>query len=461
MTGEKLSLIRGTSADFFIGFSPQKAFVLLVLAGCISIAAWAGLTSVDIIVRTEGRIVPAGKSQIVQHLEGGIVRKILAHEGQIVSAGQPLMELSDVQSRSSLGQEQSKQAALSGRKARLQAEVNGQNAIAFPSGLNDSSVINAEVNAWKSRRAQHAEEIQVLKAQSIQKQNELAENTARRKNLQGELEIVQKQLRVIEGLRKNNAASELEVLEIQARMQRLTSQITETVSADPRLRAAQAEMESRINELSARFRAEASSTLTQVREELEKANHEIDSNVDRFDRNIVRAPLSGFINKMNITTIGGVVRPSEVLMEITPSDQRILIETRANPNDRANLRHGLRAQVRIGAYDYATFGTLQGRVTEVSADTISDEKGNRFYRVSVEINAETLSKRIRQPGALVPGMAASADIVVGKRTVLSYFLSPLLKFRDGAFRAETTMGRTFAGCFRTMISAMTIERERS
>lgn len=421
---------------FLRGLSPQRAFVLLVLASSTSILIWAGVTNIDVIVRTEGRIVPAGKSQIVQHLEGGIVRKILVQEGQVVTAGQPLMELSDIQARSNLDQEQSKLSALRGREARLMAEVTGQSTISFPSNLNDPSVVSVETSAWKARRAQLAEEIRVLRAQSSQKHGELTETASKRHNLQRELDVLNKQLRVIEGLQKNNAASELEVLEIQSRIQRLNSQIAEATTADPRLRAAQSEAESRINEAIARFRAEASSALTQVREELERAGHEVGSNVDRVDRNIVRAPVSGFVNKLNIATIGGVVRPSEVLLEITPSDQRIVVETRANPNDRANLRRALPARVRIGAYDYATYGTLEGHVTDVSADTITDERGAHYYRVNVEVDITTVTtSRIKQPGALIPGMSASADIVVGKRTILSYILSPLLKFRDGAFRA--------------------------
>jgi adhesin transport system membrane fusion protein len=397
---------------------------------------WAGISKVDVIVRTEGQIIPAGKSQIVQHLEGGIVRKILVQEGQVVAAGQPLMELSDVQTRSNLGSEQSKLEALRGREARLLAELNGSSSIAFPRTLHDPNVIRVETAAWQARRAQLAEEVQVLQAQGSQKRNELTEINSKRQNLLEELELAKKQHQVIDGLRRNNAASELEVLETQSRIQRLKSQIAEATTAIPRLKAAQAESESRVNEAMARFRAEASAALTQVREELDKATHGIGTNVDRLDRNIVRTPVAGLINKLNVTTIGAVVRPSEILMEITPSDQRIVIQTRSNPNDRANLRRGLPARVRIGAYDYATFGTLEGHVTEVSADTLSDEKGNRFYRVNIEVDMANLVSSKHQPGLLVPGMAASADIAVGKRTVLSYILSPLLKFRDGAFRAE-------------------------
>jgi membrane fusion protein, adhesin transport system len=436
MGATQRSIYRKT-CDYFTAVSPHRTFVILLLVSSISVILWSGLTKVDVIVRTEGQIIPAGKSQIVQHLEGGIVRKILVQEGQVVAAGQPLMELSDVQTRSNLGQEQSKLDALRGREARLLAELNGHSSIVFPKNLNDPNVIRVETGAWMARRAQLAEEVGVLQAQGMQKKNELMETNSKRQDLLEELELAKKQHKVIEGLRKNNAASELEVLDTQARIQRLKSQIAEATNAAPRIQSAQSESESRVKEAIARFRAEASSSLTQVREELEKSSHEIGTNVDRLDRNIVRTPVAGLVNKLNITTIGAVVRPSEVLLEITPSDQRIVIQTRANPNDRANLRRGLPARVRIGAYDYATYGTFEGHVTDVSADTLTDERGIRYYRVNVEVDVSTLMSRARQPGVLVPGMAASADIAVGKRTILSFILSPLLKFRDGAFRAES------------------------
>lgn len=424
--------------------SPQRTFVLLLLVSSISVLLWAGLTKVDVIVRTEGQIIPAGKSQLIQHLEGGIVRKILVQEGQVVAAGQPLMELSDIQTRSNLGQEQSRLDALRGREARLIAELNGHNTISFPKNLHDPNVIRGETAAWQARRAQLAEEVQVLQAQGRQKKNELAETTSKRSNLLEELALAKKHYQVMDNLRKNNAASELEVLESQTRIQRLKSQIAEAANAAPRLQSAQAESESRVKEAVSRFRAEASAALTQVREELGKSSHEIDSTVDRLDRNIVRTPVAGLVNKVNITTIGAVVRPSEILLEITPSDQRIVIQTRSNPNDRANLRRGLPARVRIGAYDYATYGTFAGHVTDVSADTLTDERGNRYYRVNVEVDLATLLSRVRQPNLLVPGMAASADIAVGQRTILSYILSPLLKFRDGAFRADAAASYKFS-----------------
>lgn len=408
---------------------PRAAFVLVSLLAVTCSLIWAGVAEVDIIVRTEGRIVPAGKSQIVQHLEGGIVRRILVQEGQVVLAGQSLMELSDIQARSSLDQERSKSAALRGREARLVAESSGASSIGFPRGLADEDVRLAETAAFQARRARVAEEVRVQRDQSAQKRGEIAEAESRSVNLASELEVAQQQYRVIEGLGRNGAASRLELLDSQSRVQRLSSQIAEAKAAMPRLRAAMAETESRIGEVWARYRAEASSELTQVRADLEKSGLEIGTNADRLDRNIVRAPVSGFINRLVVSSVGGVVRPGEVLLEITPDDKGVLIEARARPNDRANLRSGLVARVRIGAYDYATFGTLDGKVTEVSADTLLDEREGRYYRVIVKADIKS-----RQQMETVPGMTAVADIVVGKRTVLSYLLSPLLRFRDGAFR---------------------------
>ncbi len=431
MTSARLLQLRQRARSFLAGLSPQGAFVLLVLVSATLALLWSALASLDVIVRTEGRVIPAGRSQIIQHLEGGIVRAVLVQEGQAVQAGQTLVELSDIQARSSLGQDRTKVAALRGREARLLAELNGLDAIVFPADLTDPDVLRAESDAWRARHARLGEEVRVLRNQGAQKRGEIDESISRRKNLLAEQEVAQEQLRMIEGLKRKGAASEMEVLDNRSRLQRIGSQIAEAEAAIPRLRAAQAEAESRVSEVLARFRADASSELTQVRADLEKSGLELGASADRLERNRVRAPVSGFINRLAVTTVGGVVRPGEVLMEITPDDQRVVIETRARPNDRANLHRGLPARVRIGAYDYATFGALDGEVTEVSADTLADDKEGRYYRVRIEAAATPGS---RQPGAVLPGMTASGDIVVGKRTVMSYLLSPLLKFRDSAFR---------------------------
>ena len=408
--------------------NPRTVFVAITVAASAILIIWASIAKVDVIVRTEGRIVPAGKSQIIQHLEGGIVRNILVHEGQKVAADQVLIELSDVQVKSNLDQEQSKSTTLRGREARLIAESSGAGSIGFPKDITDQDVRRAETLAFEARRARVSDEVKVLRDQNAQKRGEINEAESRRKNLASELEVAQQQYKVIENLKRNGAASNLELLDSQSKVQRLTSQIAEAEAVVPRLKAAMAETESKVGEVWARYRAEASSELTQLRGEIEKSGFEIGTNKDKLDRNQVKAPVAGIINRMSVTTVGGVIRPGEALMEITPADQSVLIEARAKPNDRANLRHGLPAHIRLGAYDYATFGTLTGKVSDVSADTLIDEREGRYYRVMLE------AKDNHQGMEILPGMTAVADVVVGKRSVISYLLSPLLRFNDRALR---------------------------
>lgn len=407
----------------------RKWFVLSIFSVVSVTLIWASLAEIDVIVRAQGRIIPAGKSQIVQHLEGGIIKKLNVSEGQKVDAGQPLVELSDIQAKSSLGRERSNLDALRGKEARLLAEAQGSSTIHFPATLTDSEIRSTELAAFNARRSHVVEQTRVLHNQNGQRRGEIGEAESRKRSLMAELAVAKEQYKVIEGLSKENAASHLELLDSQLRIQKLTTEINEAEAAIPRLNSAEHETNARASEVWSQFRAQASSELSQVRAEIEKSASTINFDHDKLQRNIVRAPVSGVVNRLTVTTIGGVIKPGEVLMEITPVNQGVLIEAKSQPNDRANLRPGLPARILIGAYDYATYGTLDGQVSEVSADTITDERDNRFYRVM--INA---SDHVGKDMQIVPGMIATADIVVGKRTILSYLLAPVLRFKNLAFR---------------------------
>jgi adhesin transport system membrane fusion protein len=235
-------------------------------------------------------------------------------------------------------------------------------------------------------------------------------------------------------LAKKGAASQMELLESQSRTQRLTTTLNDIQASLPRLQAAVSELSARQEEAQARFRAEARTELTQVGAELSKLSLAVDGDTDRLDRTEVRAPTSGYINRMNFNTMGGVVKPGEVLLEITPNQGPVAVEARVRPNDRASLRPGLTTRVMIGAYDYAVYGALSGRLVEVSADTLPDESGQRYYRVLIQ--TDTPSQRMAAL-AILPGMTARADVVLGQRSVMSYLLSPLLRFKQQAFTEPT------------------------
>jgi adhesin transport system membrane fusion protein len=354
----------------------------------------------------------------------------LVHEGQKVQAGQTLMRLSDVNANSNLSQGKSRLQSLKATQARLRAEAQGGSSLQFDDDI-PVSMQMLEKNAFEERQSRIRSEQAALQQQINQRQAELKEAQARSQSLSTELNIAKQQTTMVENLLKKGAASQMEWLEAQSRTERLNTQFRDVVNTIPRLMSAQAESAARINESQSRFRAEARTELNQVSAEISRIQAGIRADSDRVSRTEVRAPSTGFVNRLMFNTIGGVVKPGEAVLEITPSEGPLAVEARVRPDDRASLRAGLSTRVMLGAYDYTVYGALQGEVVEVSSDTLPDENGQRYYRVVVE------TKPAQGPLAqevILPGMTASADVIVGKRSVLSYLLSPLLRFSSRAMR---------------------------
>lgn len=421
-----------SEADLRQSLSEQRDLRLLrgVFALLLVMVLWAAWAPVDKVVRAEGRIIPSTRAQLVQHLEGGIVRDIRVREGQSVKAGDILLSLSSSQASTDVQQGRNRVDVLKAQQARLKAEAEGAAAPAFPADLPEAQK-ELERAAFRERSEKIRAEQSALRQQISQRQSELAEAQNRVKNLASEVEVARKQLGVMEGLYRKGAASQLEWLDAQGRLQRLTTTQGDVSSSIPRLQAAIGEQTSRLNESTSRFRAEARAELAQISAEINRFELNITNDSDRLARNDVRAPLTGFVNKLNFNTLGGVVRPGEVVLEITPSEGPLAVEARVRPDDRARLRPGLPTRVLIGAYDYAVFGALEGEVVEVSADTLADEKGQRYYRVVIQTGQArgALANQV-----ILPGMTARADIVAGQRSVLSYVLSPLTRFAQQALR---------------------------
>lgn len=410
----------------------RRLLLQLALLG-LAVLAWAIWSPVDRIVRAEGRIIAAARAQIVQHLEGGIVSQILVREGQSVQAGDVLMRLSDVQASTSVQQGQGRLHVLKAQQARLTAEATGQPAPVFSADL-PAEVRQDALNAFRERVGRFQSERQVLAQQHNQRQAELKEAHGRIHSVQQELDLARKQSSLMEGLYRKGAASQMELLDAQSRTQKLQTTLSDIQASLPRLQASISELTARLDETAARFRADARTELAQTSAEVARMGLAVDGDSDRLTRTEVRAPTSGYINRLHINTIGGVVKPGEAVLEITPSEGPIAVEARVRPNDRASLRPGLPTRVIIGAYDYAVYGALQGRLIEVSADTLPDETGQRYYRVLIQTEAPQGAMASQ---AILPGMTARADVVLGQRSILSYLLSPLLRFRQQALTEPT------------------------
>ena len=423
----------GQSVVHALSGQRDKQILLGLLTSFFLFFIWACFAPVDRIVRAEGRIIAAAHSQIVQHLEGGIVTEILVREGQAVKAGDVLMRLSDVQANTSVQQGQSKLWALKAQQARLTAEVEGLIEPKFEADI-PTEYQQLEMNAFKERSTRMQSEKSALTQLVSQRRAELAETKSRANSLATELELARKQSALMEGLFKKGAASQMEMLDAQGRSQRLTTQYNDAAGSITRLQAAVNEASARLDEANAKTRADIRTELSQVSSDISKFALAVDGDEDRLARTEVRAPASGFVNRLHFNTIGGVVKPGEPLLEITPNDGPVAVEARVRPDDRASLRPGLDTRILIGAYDYAVYGALDGKVIEVSADTLPDEHGQRFYRVVIQTQS---AKGLLAQQAILPGMTARADVVLGQRSVISYLLSPLTRFKANAFREPT------------------------
>ncbi len=409
----------------------QLLSALFIVFGVIFI--WACVAPIDRIVRAEGRIIAAARSQIVQHLEGGIVSEILVREGQAVQAGEVLMRLSNVQASTTVQQGQSKLWSLKAQFARLTAEAEGLDQPKFPPDL-PRQFQDLEMNAFHARATQRKSEKLILTQQVNQKASDLVEAKLRMDGLATELALARKQSSLMDGLYKQGAASQMEMLEAQGRSQRLLTQYNDVLSSIHRLQAAVAEFKARLEETNSRLGAEIRTELSQVSTEMSRFALAVDGDEDRLERTAVRAPASGFVNRLYFNTIGGVTKPGEALLEITPNDGPVAVEARIRPDDRASLRPGLETRVMIGAYDYAVYGALDGKVIEVSADTVPDEQGHRYYRLIIQTE---LAQGLLAKQPILPGMTARADVVLGQRSVISYLLSPLTRFKSQALREPT------------------------
>ncbi len=407
------------------------------LLSCLSLGAllaWAAWAPIDQVVHTQGRVIASARQQMVQHLEGGIVAQVMVREGQTVDRGQVLLQVASEQISASLGEKQARAAGLRARAARLQAEAEGAERLPAEvpgSARADRAEWNNQREAFAARVARLQQSLRVIEEQQSQKREEAREQEARRRGLSQELDTARQQLGLVQGMLQRQAASQMEMLEAKARVDRLTTQVAEAQSAIPRLEAAAQELAARAAEQRAQFRSEARTALADTLVELQRLEHDLGADADRVRRIEVLAPVAGTVNKLLVNTVGGVVRPGETLAELTPRDSGLQIEARVSPAERGPLQLDQRTVIKVMAFDYTRYGALDGRITEISPDSLSDERGERYFRVAITVDPASL-QAFGKP--ITPGMTVTADAVTGQRTVAQALLSPVRGLFDNALR---------------------------
>ena len=417
--------------------APRAAWILIGIVGFIVIVGliWAEIATVEEVTSGDGRVIPSSQLQVVQTLEGGIVREILIREGDSVEKDQVLMRIDDTGFAARLGELSQRRWALRAEIARLLAEATGAEAIDIDKALanNASELVANEQDVFAVRRLKRDQEVSILRQQLVQKEQELQELEARKIKLESSKKPLDRELALTRKMKERGVVPEIELLRMERQTAEVNGELAIVTASLPRASAAIEEARNRIETAKFGHQAEARERLAKARAELGVIEETIKGARDRVTRASLKAPVRGIVNKVNTNTIGSVVKPGQDIIEIVPLGDNLLIEARLRPQDVAFVRPDQAASVKLTAYDYSIYGALDGKVERISADTITDEQSETFYRVIVRTEQNFLKLGSEQL-PIIPGMVAQVDILTGKKTVLDYLLKPLTKVRYEALR---------------------------
>jgi len=403
----------------------SAAFVVIVII-------WANFATLDEVAHAEGRVIPSSQVQVVQNLEGGILASVNVRAGETVTAGQTLLVLDDTRFASSFREGKLTSSALRARIARLEAEIEGSAFNTIPELTEDHvELLEDERRLYQSRQQELESSLDILRQQRTQYEQGLAELKASEKKLSRNASLAQQELDMTAPLVEKGAVSQVELLRLQAAVNDSLGQLEETRLAIPGSEAAVAEANKKIEERRQQFTSAAQAELTEARRELSRLNISNVALEDRVNRTTVKSPVDGTVNQVLVNTIGAVVQPGMDLIEIVPANDTLLVEARIRPADIAFIHPGQKATVKLTAYDFSIYGGLDSVLELISADSITDERGEHYFKIQVRTNKNHLGTD-DNPLPIIPGMIATVDIMTGEKTVMDYILKPLRRAQAAA-----------------------------
>lgn len=394
---------------------------------------WAALAPIDEIVRGDGKVIPGGENQMIQHLEGGMLSAIMVKEGQKVKADDILLKVDNLKSSSTYESSQYKSAELRAKIIRLRAESTGGS---FSPTAKDMAEIPMQIMQERSLFSSNQERLQSqiasLNDQYAQKQNELLEAQGHINEQRRALELIKEEVAISEPMVAQGIKPRVEFLKLQREYSDVSERYNAVRSSIPRLRSAINEISSKIRQARSEYVTKARLELNEATTEYQRVGAESSALADQVTRTVIKSPINGIVQKLYVNTVGGVIKPGDNLIEIVPTEGGLLIEAKVKPSDIAFIYPGQKAVVKVTAYDFSVYGSLDGVVSTISPDTETDEKENVYYIVRVQTNQKYLGTK-EKPLKIIPGMMVNVDIITGEKTVLEYILKPLLKAQQYTF----------------------------
>ena len=413
----------------------SRLIITVTAAGFALFLIWSAIARVDEVTRGEGRVIPSSKMQLIQSAEPGTIKEILVRTGQTVRKGQLLVRMDDSQSSSQLGQVEAETVALSARAARLSQEGQGR-AFGCPEEVmrTNPAACQDEAALQQVRAGALRSRVAGLSAAIDQRRSELSQAQASAQSLSAQLQNAREKRDLLRPAVANGTIPRTELTDAERLVVDLEGQLASTRARIPGIEAAIRQAQAEANQANLQFRQEALDQKNQLQAKIDVNQETLRGAESRLERAELRAPMDGIVNDVQVTTIGGFVNAGQKIMEVVPLGDKLLVEARVRPSDIAFVNVGDRAIVKVSAYDFSIYGGLQGRVVQVSADSIYDEaKKEAYFTVIVETDRAYLMSAGKQL-PITPGMICTAEIITGRKSVLDYLLKPVLKAKSEALR---------------------------
>jgi len=420
------------SEEVMLEQTPVRARTLMYSIAIVLIVLilWAWFAKVDEITRGEGRVIPSKQVQVIQSLDGGIVSEILIKEGQTVAVGTPLIRIDETRAISSMRENKTQYLAYLAKQARLKALAEGGLFSPPVEVQTEAPETYAQERAlYEASKDELNSQVSISRDQMTQREKELLEVQARRDSAERMYDSASKELAANRPLLQSGAVSEIDILKLEREANRARGDIEQSRAQISRIQSAIGEARRKIVEVEQTFRSKVRTELNDVTAKLNSVTETSVALNDKVKQATLKSPVNGRVSKLFFNTVGGVIQPGKEVMELVPTDDALVIETKVQVKDIAFLRPQQPAVVKLTAYDYTIYGTLPAEVESIAANSTVDDKGNAFYLVRVRTLQSSLGKGL----SIIPGMSAQVDILTGKKTVMSYLLKPVLKAKDYAF----------------------------
>ncbi len=408
------------------------ALITISLVIC-AFVAWSAVTKVDEIAVTSGEVIPAGRVQTIQHQEGGTILEIPVVEGQLVEEGELLIRLDPTLVRAELEQQKARMVTLQLQAERLRAVGEGREPDFSFAGLEYLDQIQDQQQIYASQLEAAENRRKVLLDQIAQREAELETFTEQEQTLLRNLSILEDELAMRGQLYEKGLSSKMVYLDVQREVNDAVGDLASLTSERKQTQEALEESRNRLAESETDLREQALDQMGNLQAELAALRQALGRIRVRIDRHDVRAPVRGVVKGLQANTIGGVVPPGGVLMEIVPLGKELIVETRITTRDVGHVQIGDPVTVKVATYDFARYGGITGQLTDISATTFLDEEGEPYYKGMVSLDKTYVGTNPEQ-NKVTPGMTVQADIQTGQKTLFEYILKPIYASVSESFR---------------------------